>query len=314
MRTMVPAVFTAILTVVAAGGAHADNRAARVIGNSNYERLTTLANPQIDSHRMADASRETGLELGGEFQDCEVCPQMVVLPAGTITVGLPTDELGDQMTEGPQHEVNIAASFAVGKFEVTFGEWDACFTDGGCSYTPDDHGWGRGRQPVIRISWDDAQAYVQWLSGKTGDTYRLLTEAEWEYAARAGTATKFWWGAEPSHDYANYGKDFCCWGAVSGADVWKNTAPVGSFPANAFGLHDMHGNVSEWVEDCWYFYSSEPSDGAARTSGTDCRERIFRGGSHRSPPRGMRSSSRDADPVGVRFLRRGFRVARTLFQ
>jgi formylglycine-generating enzyme required for sulfatase activity len=312
MRRIVFTGLAVFLTVLMVGEIQAEKRVTGIIGNSNHELISPLTNLENDARLVADTLRDVGFEPGDEFKDCEICPQMVVLPAGSFAMGLPDDELGDQLNEGPQHQVTVSQPFAVGKFEVTFAEWDVCVADGGCSYSPRDMGWGRGQQPAIRISWDDAKTYVQWLSATTGERYRLLSEAEWEYAARAGTRSKYWWGTTASHEYANYGKDVCCWGSASGQDQWVNTAPVGSFAANAFGLHDMHGNVSEWVEDCWYFYASDPVDSAARTSGADCRERIYRGGSHRSPPRAIRSTGRDTEFTDVRFVTRGFRVARAL--
>ncbi|MEM8920512.1 MAG: formylglycine-generating enzyme family protein, partial [Pseudomonadota bacterium] len=175
-----------------------------------------------------------------------------------------------------------------------------------------DEGWGRGSRPVINVDWNDAQAYVRWLSRKTGKTYRLLSEAEWEYSARAGTTTAYWWGDRASHDYANYGKDQCCSGLASGRDEWVNTAPVGRFPANAFGLYDMHGNVWEWTQDCWNgSYSGAPTNGSAWISG-DCSRRVLRGGSWYLYPRLLRSASRFRSTTSVPSYVVGFRVARTL--
>ena len=159
------------------------------------------------------------------------------------------------------------------KFEVTFDEWDACVAYGDCDPRVSDSGWGRGRQPVINVTWDDAKRYVAWLSRMTGKPYRLLTEAEWEYAARAGTQTAYSWGDEIGKGNAN------CDGCGSQWDN-KQTAPVGSFAANAFGLYDMHGNVWEWVEDCFHDnYEGAPDDGSAWTADGDCNSRVLRGGS-----------------------------------
>jgi formylglycine-generating enzyme required for sulfatase activity len=169
----------------------------------------------------------------------------------------------------PQHQVTIGEPFGVGRYEVTFDEWDACVKGGGCNdYKPSDQGWGRGRRPVINVSWDDAQAYVAWLSKKTGQPYRLPSEAEWEYAARAGTTSRYWWGNDvPTSKQANFG------------DHVNKTSKVGSYPANPWGLHDMNGNVWEWVEDCWNeSYEGAPNDGSAWPSG-DCGRRVRRGGS-----------------------------------
>src|SRR5262245_3850139 len=194
------------------------------------------------------AARERTLRPGDSFRECaKDCPEMVVVPAGQVTMGSPTTEKGRYGNEGPQHSVAIPRPFAVSKFEVTFADWDACVAVGGCPREgrASDAGWGRGRQPVIFVSWDDAQAYVAWLSRMTDKTYRLLTEAEWEYAARAGSQAAYSWGDEIGKGNAN------CGGCGSQWDS-KETAPVGSFAANAFGLHDMHGNLWEWVEDCFH--------------------------------------------------------------
>ncbi len=238
---------------------------------------------------------------GTTFRDCKECPEMVVLPAGSFVMGSPASETGRDDNEGPQHRVTIGSLLAVGKYEVTFAEWDACARAGGCArYKPSDRGWGRGRRPVINVSWEDARSYVLWLFRMTGKRYRLLSEAEWEYAARAGTATPYHFGERISPDDANYGK-------LNGG-----TVPVGSYSASRFGLHDMHGNVWEWVEDCWNkYYRGAPSDGRPWQSGY-CFNRILRGGSWKSAPRGVRSANRLRGQPGGREIYDGFRVARTL--
>ena len=206
-------------------------------------------------------------------------------------MGSPESEPGRSDIEGPVHPVTIARPFAVGVYEVTFAEWDACVSGGGCGgFRPDDEGWGRGSRPVINVSWNDAQRYVQWLSRKTGAKYRLLSEAEWEYVARAGTTTAYWWGDDIGRNNAN------CLGCWSRWDA-RGTAPVGSFSANSFGLHDVHGNVWEWTEDCY--------EG-------DCSRRVLRGGSWFDLPWYLRSAIRSGGPSGYRDLNAGFRVARTL--
>ena len=256
-----------------------------------------------------DKKKERWVSILLTFRDCDQCPEMVVVPAGRFRMG---DLSGEGPShERPVHEVTIAAPFAVGKYEVTFAEWDACVA-AGCTHQPDDEGWGRGTRPVINVSWDDAQEYVRWLSRKTGKTYRLLSETEWEYVARAGTTTKYWWGNKADHDYANYGKDECCEGMAAGADRWVNTAPVGSFKANAFGLFNTAGNVWEWVEDCWNKnYNGAPSDGSAWTSG-NCDLRAARGSSWVFGPGDLRSADRGRTDTGYRGTVSGFRVARTL--
>jgi formylglycine-generating enzyme required for sulfatase activity len=252
-----------------------------------------------------EARRRAG-EPGRVFRDCAECPEMVVIPAGTFTMGSPADEKDRSSDEGPQHGVTIAKPFSLGKYEVTFAEWDACVAAGGCAHRPNDYGWGRGLRPVIYVSWDDAKAYVAWLSRKSGKSYRLPSEAEWEYAARAGTTTRYTWGDDVGRNRAN------CDGCGSQWDD-KQTAPVGSFAANRFGLHDMHGNVWEWVEDCWNGnYSGAPGDGTAWTAGRDCGRRVLRGGSWSFDPGNLRAASRGWDGTSSRLIISGFRVARTL--
>lgn len=251
---------------------------------------------------------------GDLFQDCDSCPEMVVVPRGEFVMGSPENEEGRFANEGPQHGVKIAVIFAVGRFEVTFEEWDACVTDGGCgSYRPDDEDWGRGKRPAVNVSWRDAQAFVTWMNSKVeGTPYHLPSETEWEYAARAGAETAFWWGEKADHEYANYGQDECCGGLAEGRDEWEFTAPVGSFPANEFQLHDMQGNTWEWTEDCWNdSYSGAPVDGTSWEKG-DCESRVLRGGSWTDRPRLLRSASRVWNKPGNRSPYVGFRVARTL--
>jgi formylglycine-generating enzyme required for sulfatase activity len=243
-----------------------------------------------------------------QFKDCADCPQMVVIPAGEFTMGSPPSE---QAAEA-QHRVMIASPFAVSKFEITFSEWDACATDGGCGdYWPDDEGWGRGNQPAINISWENAKSYADWLSRKTGKAYRLLSESEWEYAARAGTTTRYWHGDALSPSQANFD------GSVDGSGPSEvnrqRTVPVGSFPANGFGLHDMHGNVAEWVEDCWHdeYAAMAPTDGSAWLDG-NCNGRVVRGGSWEDSEVEHRSAARTGGNKQDQFYTDGFRIARGL--
>jgi formylglycine-generating enzyme required for sulfatase activity len=240
-----------------------------------------------------------------EFTDCEQgCPVMVVLPAGKLTMGSPARELGRDSDEGPQREVTIAKPFAVSKYEVTFAEWDACVEASACPRA--EAVWGHGPMPVIYASWNDAKRYVSWLSRSTGKEYRLLSEAEWEYAARAGTQTRFSWGDEPGKSNAN------CRGCGSEWDG-KQTAPAGSFAPNAFGLYDMNGNVWEWVEDTWHdSYKGAPTDGSAWTEGGDPRSRVKRGGSWDEGPHALRVANRSRNSPGYVEIDVGFRVARTL--
>ena len=248
---------------------------------------------------MAQAA---GQSPGDTFRDCPGCPELVVVPSGRFMMG---SRSGDD-DERPVHEVTIASPFAVGVYEVTFDEWDACVSDRGCGrYRPDDEGWGRGNRPVVNVSWNNAKAYVRWLTGKTGKEYRLLSEAEWEYVARAGTTTRYWWGNSLGRDRANCQYSYC-------GDSYRYTAPVGSFSANPFGLYEVHGNVWEWTEDCYNdSYHGAPSDGSAWGSG-NCSRRVVRGGSWDDSTWILRSAKRYWDSTGIRYSSGGFRVARTL--
>ena len=268
-----------------------------------------------NSERTREIVTLPALPLGASFTD-ELSsggegPEMVVIPAGRFQMGCVSGrECFDE--EYPVHEVAVPQPFAVTKYEVTFEEWDSCVADGGCGgYRPDDEDWGRGRRPVINVSWDDASEYVAWLSGQTGAEYRLLSEAEWEYVARARSQTAFSWGNDIGVNRANCAS-FDSIDQVTCGDRWENTAPVGSFEPNAFGVHDMHGNAFEWVEDCWNeSYAGAPPDGSAWRSG-NCSRRVVRGGSWGSSQSFLRSANRNGSPAGSRGRLLGFRVARTL--
>jgi formylglycine-generating enzyme required for sulfatase activity len=255
---------------------------------------------------VLSAEQERAQKPKDTFKECTNCPEMIVVSAGSFTMGSPASEPGRGADEGPQHKATFARQFAVGRFELTFDEWDACVANGGCNgYKPSDQGWGRGRRPMINVSWDDAKAYVAWLSRETGKPYRLLSEAEFEYAARAGSQTAYPWGNDIGKGNAN------CLGCGS---QWggKQTAPVGSFAANAFGLYDMAGNAWEWVEDCYHDnYNGAPIDSSAWTSG-DCSSRVLRGGAWNDYPQDLRSAGRIRGPTDGRGNRVGFRVGRTL--
>ena len=243
-----------------------------------------------------------------EFKDCASCPHMTIVPAGEFTMGSPPAE---QQAEA-QHRVTIATPVAVSKFEITFEDWNACVSDGGCDNArPNDEGWGRGRHPVIHMSFDLAKAYVAWLSRKTGKTYRLLTEAEWEYAARAGTTTTFAFGDSLSPGSANYNASTD--GSGPSEENRQKTVPVGSFLPNAFGLHDMHGNVSEWVEDCFHndYTAKAPTDGSAWVEG-NCTGRVLRGGSWEDSDAELRSAARVGEYRYNSSYVDGFRIARSL--
>jgi formylglycine-generating enzyme required for sulfatase activity len=235
---------------------------------------------------------------GDTFRDCPDCSELVVVPAGSFTMG------SGAPYEGPLHKVTIAKPFAVGRFEVTFDEWDRCVADKGCSFKPDDRGLGRGNRPVVNISWLDAKEFIAWLSRKTGKTYRLPSESEWEYIARGGTTSVFWWGRDVGQGQAN------CRECNSGNAL--QTMPVGSFKPNPFGLFDTAGNAAEWVEDCWNdSYRGAPQDGAPWTAG-QCNWRGLRGGSYDSQAKFVASAARFRYDYDVRYPSNGFRVLREL--
>jgi len=261
---------------------------------------------------VLESAAEHALKPRDIFKECsaeqekDYCPQMVVLPAGSFIMGSPATEPGHQPSEQPQHLVTIAKPFAVSKFELTFDEWDTCVDYGDCPQGITDSGWGRGRQPVINVTWGDAQRYVAWWSKMTGRPYRLLTEAEYEYSARAGSTTAYPWDDNIGQDNAN------CKDCGSQWDN-KQTAPVGSFAANGFGLFDTVGNVWEWVEDCLSEnYQDAPTDGSAGIVGRDCNNRIVRGGSWQNTPDHLRSAARLGPSLGFRDNLLGFRIGRTL--
>jgi formylglycine-generating enzyme required for sulfatase activity len=235
---------------------------------------------------------------GESFRDCQGCGEMVIVPAGAFDMGSNTEY------ENPAHRVTIAKPFAIGRYEVTFDEWDRCVEDKGCTAQPDDREWGRGDRPVINVSWLDAKAFAAWLSQKTGQTYRLPSEAEWEYAARAGTNTAFWWGRDVGSGQAN------CRECNTGST--QQTTPVGSLKPNPFGLYDTSGNAAEWVEDCWNDnYRGAPKDASAWTTG-QCRLRVLRGGAYDSQAKSVRSTSRFRYDSDVRYSANGFRIVREL--
>ena len=251
---------------------------------------------------------------GTVFRDCPHCPEMVVVPAGSFVMGRQADDKTARL--GPRHEVRIAQHFAAGRFEVTVAQWEACVADGACVRTGQRDSIRihrlKGmesaglRAPVTRTDWGDAKSYVEWLSHKTGKRYRLLSEAEWEYAARVGTTTPWFCGADASC------LDEVAWYAANSGNL---THPVGAKRANAFGLHDVHGSLWEWVEDCWHpDYRGAPSDGSAWTTGGDCSRRVLRGGSWGSTAWTLRIANRFAERENGNTLVFGIRVARTLAQ
>src|SRR5215207_2190731 len=280
-------------------------------------RSAALAQPDEQSAIEPAKAVPPGVET---FRDCELCPVMVEVPSSQFTMGSPSTEQGHQSSEEPQRLVKILKPFAIGQFEITFDDWNACVKDGSCQEKLKDEGWGRGTRPAIQVSWVDiTNNYLPWLSKKAGHFYRLPSEAEWEYAARAQERTSFSFGSNSD--------EICAFGngadqtakAQNGAgsvavcyDGFSYTAPVGSFRPNQLGLFDMHGNVWEWVEDCWNeSYETAPRNSAAWTAG-DCSSRVVRGGSWNSNVNKLRSAARGWNNPGGRNRSIGFRVARDL--
>ena len=325
-------------------GAEADVlKAAGVEARRAEDERKWKARAAAEALRKAEAGKkarqQTAMKPGRVFRDCADCPEMVVVPASSFTMGAPASEEDRNKWEGPQHRVRISQPFAVGKYEVKRGEFERFVAATGhsmgnsCSTFDDgdrsDRDWRNpgyrqdSGHPAVCVSWDDARAYVSWLSRKTGHRYRLLNEAEWEYATRAGSGAARYWGNDEAGQcrHAN-GADSALLRNRSGAsgrrpatcnDGYVHTSPAGSFPSNAFGLHDMLGNVWEWVEDCEHrSYSGAPSDGSAWTAGGNCSRRVWRGGSWWEGPWGLRSATRTWGLTGIRLDRLGFRVSRTL--
>ena len=253
---------------------------------------------------------EPGAAFSDELRDGGRGPEMVIVPAGSFEMGCVSGVncFDDQK---PVHQVMISQPLAISRFEITFEEYER-YAD---PSHIDDEGWGRGRRPAVNVSWNDAKQYMAWLSSQTGQTYRLLTEAEWEYAARAGSETRYHFGDSEAQlcDFAN------SWDIEAGNPnapcsdgVGLQTAEVGTFAPNAFGLHDMHGNVYEWVEDCWNAsYSAAPSDGSAWVNG-DCSRRVLRSSSWLDYPKDSRTAIRVRFVPDLRNGVGGLRVARTL--
>jgi len=244
------------------------------------------------------------------FIDCLDCPELVLIPAGTFVQGSPPDEPQRSATEGPQRTVTVP-TFAVSRTEITFADWDACVADGGCNHNPDDSTWGRGDRPVMNVSWNDVQEYLAWLSSKSGKAYRLPSESEWEYATRAGSTGRFNTGDCITTDQANFDGLSPAVGCPTGAFPFE-TVPVKSYAENVFGLYDTHGNVWEWVPDCWNSsYDGAPIDGSAWNAG-DCNRGVLRGGSFNDVGQNLRSANRSWAPRDFRGNFIGFRIARTI--
>ena len=262
--------------------------------------------------KVLSGSDEAALKQKSDFRECEKCPEMIVVPGGSFMMGATESGSKRASAEASRHKVTFARAFAVGRFAVTFDEWDACVADGGCGgYKPWDNGWGRGRRPVVNVSWTDAKSYVAWLSERTGKPYRLLSEAEREYVTRAGTVSAFWWGAAVSRRQANYDDRASQDKAAKGGPGQK-TMPVDSYQPNPWGLYQVHGNIWEWVEDCLNdSYSGAPADGSAWLAG-HCERRVLRGGSWVSTADAIESGSRYGVQAEGRVSNVGFRIARSL--
>ena len=281
--------------------------------------LTATAGELQESRHVRPLSRneEVALKPADHFKECKLCPEMVVVPQGQFVMGSIESELGSTPDERPQHIVNFAQPFSVGRFPVTFSEWDVCVAAKGCSYQPFDQNWGRGKRPVVSILWNDAKEYVAWLSRTTGRPYRLLSEAEREYVARAGTTTAYWWGELFVTTFANSDAGASQQPSATIADLQQpiagpRTLPVQSFDPNPWGLYQVHGNVYDWVEDCWNDnYDGAPSDGSAWMSG-NCDGHILRGGAYIRNAKTARSGARMWFGPSDRMIYMSVRVARTL--
>jgi len=267
----------------------------------------------VEADEVAEQAPPPGTVFRDTLKDGFFGPEMVVIPAGKFTMGSPEDELCRNWNEIPQHEVVFAYPFAIGKYAVTFEEYDR-FVEATEREAPADAGWGRGNRPVIDVSWDDAQAYCAWLSEQTGKRYRLPSEAEWEFAARAGTKGPFSFEGLITDKQVNYAATLSYAGSPRG-QYRKQTVPVGSLPENPWGLHEVHGNVSEWVEDCWHAdYKNAPDDGRAwlGEDGGDCDQRVIRGGSWVDIPDHIRSANRQMSNAEGGTTGVGFRLAQDL--
>lgn len=314
--TWVQLIIVAAVAIACAGGERAHPQAA------GQQRSTKILAP------------------GVRFRDCRQCPQMIVVPPGRFIMGAPVEGSGSERYA--PHPVSVPQAFAAGVYDVTVAEYGQFVretghaSEPGCNFFDGQRRWtldpkltwrSPGFQqmpsdPVVCVSWNDAKAYAGWLNRKVATDrsqaadghYRLLTEAEWEYAARAGSCGLYYWGAEPSHNHANYGLEQCypCGGGKEGKDQWFYTSPVGSFTPNAFGLYDMLGNVWQWTEDCMHFsFAGAPADGSAWTSG-ECHDRVLRGGSWLDPSKFVAVHIRNPWPPDDRNYANGFRVARSL--
>jgi formylglycine-generating enzyme required for sulfatase activity len=293
--------------------------------------LVTPATPQRDTAlSVTPGSSEGFRDLKADGQPCPFCPELTVVPGGSFMMGSPDGEPGQEAaSESPQRKVTIARPFAVGKFAITRAEFEAFVTSTkdvttDCSSSFDgkkvvpDRSWRKpgfaqdGSHPVVCVLWNDAIRYVKWLSMITGRTYRLLSDAEREYVTRAGTTTPFWWGSSIKPTEANYLSTEVYAGGGSKGDPIYHTMRVDSFTPNPWGLYNVHGNVWDWLQDCWIEkLADNPGDGTAREA-VDCSWRVQRGGGWFSFPRFLRSARRDPGDVNIAYDVSGFRVGRDL--
>lgn len=326
-RTLVVA--GSALLCAAAGGAYLLAAGTKPVDSGARPEARYAANSVV-----AEVSRAT-------FKDCTTCPKMVELPAGEFLMGSPADEVGRKQSEGPQRRVTIARRFAVGKFEVTIDQFSAFVSETGlaadnkCQVMLGSEGdkerWSQpqasflkpgfevtGSHPAVCVSGHEAQAYVTWLKRRTGKPYRLPTEAEWEYAARAGTTTNYSFGIDETElcsyaRFADLGSPFRWRGGCRGEAVPNGTLRVGSLKPNQWGIADMHGNAWEWVEDCWTpDVRKIPTDGSAFTQPGGCEVGVIRGGGFASSHASVRSARRKANIVAKHYQTVGFRVALSL--
>jgi formylglycine-generating enzyme required for sulfatase activity len=249
----------------------------------------------------APESSAQQLKPAKPFKDCKECPELMVVPIGSFIMGSKTRH----KQEHPPHKVTISKPFAIGRYETTFDQWDTCFRDGGCSHNPNDHKWGRGKRPVINVTITHVNEYLSWISKKTKQTYRLPSEAEWEYAARAGTTTEYWWGNDIGKDNAN------CRHCLT-AGIPHETFPTGTYNANPFGLYDTSGNVWEWTLDCWNKnHTGATQDGSPRLTGK-CTKPVMKGGSWYYIPKNARPAWRAKNDYRAKSYGIGFRVVREI--
>ena len=303
----------ALLAVIIPAQRTLSQPAPTTAGGSTIRSPAVTVEELIDLRLARPLSRkeEGALRPMHQFKECEQCPEMIVVPEGRSLIGANDGEPGSTSDERPQHEVNFRRPFAVGRFPVTMREWDACVIAKGCNHQPADRSWGRGNQPVIGILWDDAKEYVAWLSRATGRHYRLLSEAEREYVTRAGTMTVYWWGNSFAPSQANCDPELL---SASAGDFVAGARPlsVQSFAPNPWGLYQVHGNVYDWVEDCWNEnYDGAPSDGSAWLTG-NCDRRVLRGGAFSRTAQTARSSARLWSGSPNRLIYMSVRVARTM--